>query len=299
MSVGESEKETARQSRSLSISQKVRIKSEKKSSRIDRGRHGVKNLRTGLRVWGICDIHRERKERAKLKRKNGIYLSGDLKLTFQEVMVLKNRERNINPLMSLLFFKLWPTEHKCIANQFNPVTTLRFHMMCGWQQCQAHTRVSVAWSPGQGKSPDLRGILTWQGHTSNGILTSGSEAIEIFPTASYTHFNLLLLYYPHSNEGSFLLFFDLSSVTFCWWTGSVPWVVGHKLTENVKTGVLAFKTHTHIAPVYLIAWNNAAVDDWYRYFEILYDFRAQLQAYTPIIMYTHNNVIHPMQTYFK
>lgn len=41
------------------------------------GRHGVKNLRTGLRVQGICDIHRERKEKDKLKRKkNGTYLSG-------------------------------------------------------------------------------------------------------------------------------------------------------------------------------------------------------------------------------
>ncbi|CAB1460739.1 unnamed protein product [Pleuronectes platessa] len=39
-------------------------------------------------------------------------------------------------------------------------------------QCQAHSRDSVAWSPGQGKSPDLRGMLTWQGHTSHGILTS-------------------------------------------------------------------------------------------------------------------------------
>lgn len=61
--MGESEKETARQSRGLRISQKARIKSEKKSSCIDRGRHGVKNSRTGLEVRGICDIHRERKER--------------------------------------------------------------------------------------------------------------------------------------------------------------------------------------------------------------------------------------------
>lgn len=52
MSVGESEKETARQSRSLSASQKARIKSEKRTSCIDRGRHGVKKLRTGLGVQG-------------------------------------------------------------------------------------------------------------------------------------------------------------------------------------------------------------------------------------------------------
>lgn len=50
--MGESEKETARKSRSLSTSQKARIKSEKRSSCIDRGRHGVKNLRTGLRERG-------------------------------------------------------------------------------------------------------------------------------------------------------------------------------------------------------------------------------------------------------
>ena len=70
MSVGESEKETARQSRSLGISQKARIKSEKKSSCIDRRRHGVKKLRTGLSLQeGIWDILKERKEKAKLNRK--------------------------------------------------------------------------------------------------------------------------------------------------------------------------------------------------------------------------------------
>lgn len=225
----------------------------------------------GLRIWGLgsgCGGFAISTEKGK-KGLNWIEKMASMRQGSQvdfcilkELMVLRNRERNIDPLMSLLFFKLWPTEHKCIANQFNPVTTLRFHMMCGWQQCQAHSRVSVAWSPGQGKSPDLRGILTWQGHTSNGILTSGSETIEIFPTASYTLLNLLLLYYPYSNEGSFLLFFDLSSVTFCWWTGSVLWVVGHKLTKMSKLVSLLLKhKHTHIAPVCFISWNDAAVAD--------------------------------------
>lgn len=50
--MGESEKETARWSRSLSTSQKARIKSEKKTSCIDRGRLRVKKLRTGLGVLG-------------------------------------------------------------------------------------------------------------------------------------------------------------------------------------------------------------------------------------------------------
>ena len=119
-------------------------------------------------------------------------------------------------------------------------------MMCSWHKCQAHSRVSVAWSPGRGKSYDLRGILTWQGDTSRGILTSSSETIEISPTASYRLLNLpLLWYYPYSNEGSFLLFFDLSSMTFCWWTGSVLWAVGHKLTEMSKLVSSAFQTHTH------------------------------------------------------
>lgn len=85
MSVGESEKETARQSRSLSTSQKARIKSEKKSRGRDvltGGRRGVKNLRTRLRVPRICDIHRERKEKDKLKRKKWHLSVRDLELTF-------------------------------------------------------------------------------------------------------------------------------------------------------------------------------------------------------------------------
>lgn len=143
-------------------------------------------------------------------------------------------------------------------------------MMCSWHKCQAHSRVSVAYSPCWGKSPDLRGILTWQGDTSHGILTSGSETIEIFPTASYRLLNLpLLWYYPYSNEGSFLLFFDLSSVTFCWWTGSVLWVVGHKLTEMSKTGFLGFsntntRTHTqtqiHTMPVCIISLSKETAE---------------------------------------
>lgn len=138
--------------------------------------------------------------------------------------------------------------------------------MCGWHKWQAHSRVSVAWRLGRGKSPDLSGILTWQGDTSHGILTSGSETIEIFPTAPYRLLNLpLLWYYPYSNEGSFLLFFDLSSVTFCWWTGSVLWVVGHKLTKMSKLVSLAFHSQTHTMPVCFISWNEAAkrqMSDW-------------------------------------
>ncbi len=118
--------------------------------------------------------------------------------------------------------------------------------MCRWHKCQAHSRVTVVWSPGRGKSPDLRGKLTWQGETSHGILTSGSETKGISPPASYRLLNLpLLWYYPYSNEGSLLLFFDLSAVTFCWWTGSVLWVVGHKLTKMSELVSLAFQTHMH------------------------------------------------------
>ncbi len=138
-------------------------------------------------------------------------------------------------------------------------------MMCGWHKCQAHSRVSVARRTGQGKSPDLRGILTWQGDTSHGILTSGSETIEIFPTASYRLLNLpLLWYYPYSNEGSFLLFFDLSSVTFCWWTGSVLWVVGHKLTEMSKLVSLAFQTntHAHTPCLFALSLEMRQMSDW-------------------------------------
>lgn len=269
MSVGESEKETARQSRSLSTSQKARIKSEKKSSCIDRGRHGVKNLRTGLRLRGICDIHRERKERNWIEKMAPI-CQGSLVdfCMIKEVMALRSQGRNIDPLISLLFFKLWPTEHKCITNQFNPVILIQLcsFTWCVADKCQSHSRVSVALSPGQGKSPDLRGMLTWQGHTSHGILTSGSETMEISPTASYRLLNLpLLWYYPYSNEGSFLLFFDLSSLTFCWWTGSVLWVVGHKLTKMSKLVSFGFSNTTqahHACLLYLLKWGNNETDEW-------------------------------------
>lgn len=205
------------------------------------GRRGVKNLRTGLRLQGICDIHRERKERAKLNRKKMAPICQGSWADFcmlKELMALRSRGRNIDPLISPLFFKLWPAEHKCITNQFNPVILIQ---LCRSTWCAADTSASPtlesAWPGAQGraKSPDLSGILTWQGDTSHGILTSGSETMEIFPTASYRLLNLPLgWYYPYSNEGSFLLFFDLSPVTFCWWTGSVPWVVGHKLTKMSK-----------------------------------------------------------------
>lgn len=181
---------TARQRRSMSTSQKVRITSEKESLYIDRGRHRVKKLKTRLRVLGgICDILKGRKEKAKLNgKKNGSYLSGIWSWLFmlKELVALKNKGKIIDLLMSLLFLKMWPTEHKCITNQFNRYTnsTLEFHMICGWHKCQAHFSVSMAWSPGRGKSPDLTGILNWQGHISRGILTSGSETMETFPTAS-------------------------------------------------------------------------------------------------------------------
>lgn len=138
-------------------------------------------------------------------------------------------------------------------------------MMCGWHKCHAHSRVRVAWSPGRGKSPDLRGILTWQGETSHGILTSGSETIEIFLTASYRLLNLpLLWYYPYSNEGSFLLFFDLSSVTFCWRTGSVLWGAGHKLTKCQNWFSWLFKhKHKHQGCLlYLLKWGSKGTDEW-------------------------------------
>lgn len=98
------------------------------------GRHEVKNLKTGLRVQGICDSHRKGKEKAKLNRKMAPICQG-CRADFcmiREVMALGNQERNIDPLMSLLFFKLWPTEHKCIANQFNPVILVQ---LCSFTWC--------------------------------------------------------------------------------------------------------------------------------------------------------------------
>lgn len=88
----------------------------------------------GLRIWGpgsgcggICDRHRERKEKAKVNRKMAPICQGSRAdfCMIRDAMALRIRGRNIDPLMSLLFFKLWPTEHKCIANQFNPVILLQ------------------------------------------------------------------------------------------------------------------------------------------------------------------------------
>lgn len=216
----------------------------------------------GLRIWGlgsgcggfVISTEKGKKGLNWIEKMASICQGSQVDFCIlKELMVLRNRERNINPLMSLLFFKLWPAEHKCIANQFNPVTTLRFHMMCGWQQCQAHSRVSVAWSPGQGKSPDLRGILTWQGHTSNGILTSGSETIEIFPSASYTLFNLLLIILSLFKWGfiSFVFWFVFCDILLMDWVSPVS--SGSQADKNVKTGVLAFKTQTHTSRLFALS----------------------------------------------
>lgn len=209
----------------------------------------------GLRIWrlgsgcrGFVIFTEKGKKRLNWKEEMAPICQGSPAdfCMMREVMAWRNQGRNIDPLMSLLFFKLWPTEHKCIANQFNPVILVQ---LCSftWSVLDSSARPTLesVWPAAQarGKSPDLRGKLTWQGDTSCGILTSGSDTIETFPTASYRLLNLpLLWYYPYSNEGSFLLFFDLSSVTFCWWTGSVLWVVGHKLTEMSKLVSLAFQT---------------------------------------------------------
>lgn len=85
---------------------KVRITSEKESACIDRGRHGVKKLKTRLRVLGGFVISSKKGK----KRQDSIGKKWqDLELTFfmlKELVALRNQGKIIDPLMSLLFFKM-------------------------------------------------------------------------------------------------------------------------------------------------------------------------------------------------
>lgn len=51
------------------LAKKCELKVKRRVHVLTGGRHGVKILSTGLREKGVCDIHRERKEKAKVNRK--------------------------------------------------------------------------------------------------------------------------------------------------------------------------------------------------------------------------------------
>lgn len=128
----------------------------------------------GLRIWGlgsgcrgICDIHREREEKDKLKRKKMAPICQGSRADFcmlKELMVLRNQGRNIDPLISLLFFKLWPTEHKCIANQFNPVILVQ---PCSFTWCatdsSARPTLETVWPGAQARAKAPTSEAYWPG----------------------------------------------------------------------------------------------------------------------------------------
>lgn len=101
----------------------------------------------GLRIWGlgsgcggfVISTEKGKKRLNWREKKMAPICQGADFCMLKEVMALRSRRRNIDPLISLLFFKLWPTEHKCITNQFNPVILIQ---LCSFTWCVADTSAS-------------------------------------------------------------------------------------------------------------------------------------------------------------
>lgn len=217
-------------------------------------RQGVKKVRTGLKVQGedLWYPQREGEKRNEwIEGKNGTYLSGipaaDLWVA-KEATALKRRGENTDPLISLLFSTLWPSERKCITNQFNPVLLMQ---LCSFTWCAADTSAKPtsdsAWPGARARAKASTPEAGWTGRGTP--LMAFWHQVQRQWKCLRPHLKDLLnlpalRHYPYSNEGSLLLFFDLSPLTCSWWTGSVVWTVGHKLTEMSKLISLAFQTQT-------------------------------------------------------
>jgi len=126
----------------------------------------------GLRIWGLGSgcrgfgIFTEKGKKGQLNRKMAPICQGSQAdfCMIREVMVLGNQRRNIDPLMSLLFFKLWPTEHKCIANQFNPVIVVQ---PCSLTWCvvdsSARPTLQSVWPAAQARAKAPTSKACWPG----------------------------------------------------------------------------------------------------------------------------------------
>lgn len=220
-------------------------------------RQGVKKLRTGLKVQGedLCHPQREGEKRNEWIEGGGWgwHLSvRDPSADFwaaNEATALKRQGENIDPLISLLFSTLWPSQHKCITNQFNPVLLMQ---LCSFTWCATDTSAKPtsgsAWPGARARAKASTPEAGWTGRPTP--LMAFWHQVQWQWKRLRPHLKDLLnlpplRHYPHSNEGSLLLFFDLSPLTCSWWTGSVVWTVGHKLTEMSKLISLAFQRQTH------------------------------------------------------
>jgi len=128
---------------------------------------------TGLRIWALgsgCGGFVISTENGK-KRLNWIEKMAPICqgswadfCMLKEVVALWSQWRNIDPLISPLFFKLWPTEHKCITNQFNPVILIQ---LCRSTWCVADTSASPTlesvWPEAQARAKAPTSEAHWPG----------------------------------------------------------------------------------------------------------------------------------------
>ena len=127
----------------------------------------------GLRIWrpgsgcrGFVISTEKGKKRIKSKEKMAPICQGSQAdfCVWKEAMALRNQRRNIDPLISLLFFRLWPTQHKCIANQFNPVIVVQ---LCSFTWCAADSSarptLETVWPGAQARAKAPTSEACWPG----------------------------------------------------------------------------------------------------------------------------------------
>lgn len=124
----------------------------------------------GLRIWGLgsgCGGFVRSTEKGKKRlnwiEKNGTYLS----VISSWLLYVKRTDGIKEPrekYRSLLFFKLWPTEHKCIANQFNPVILVQ---LCSFTWCvsdsSARPTLDSVWPGAQARAKAPTSEAYWPG----------------------------------------------------------------------------------------------------------------------------------------